>query len=266
MSDVSRLQPDSLLPLLYATDHVYGWGQGMRAITRAILAAPLTQSRRILEIGCGSGILLREVVGERPGTVAIGSDLHPLALAHATQPTKQHRLTHHSESADEPTVRFVQNDLHHLPFSDNLFDLVIALDVLDQAGVDLAAALLESRRVLHGDGYLLLRVSAYSWLHSAHDTAFQTAQRYDRGPLQSTVTAAGFAIERATYANMLLAPPVIGLRLWQRWMGQPNDTALYTNAFSNRVLALVLRCEARWLAHRNLPAGISLYLLARNTL
>jgi len=248
---------ESLLPLLYAIDGRYGWGKGMRAITGALLTDYLQETQSILEIGCGSGILVRQLAACRPQALAIGTDLHPLALAHATA-TQTHKA-----AASEARIQFVQNDLHHLPFTNDYFNLVVALDVFDQAGVQLARALEESWRVLGENGHLLIRVSAYPWLMSEHDRVFNTGCRFDRRQLRTAVTAAGFCIVRSTHANTLFAPAVIALRLLQRWVKMRHDERMYTNTLNNWMLATALQYEAAWLRHNQLPAGISLYLLAR---
>ncbi|MEZ4679209.1 MAG: class I SAM-dependent methyltransferase [Caldilineaceae bacterium] len=252
---------ENLLPLLYAIDADYGWSCGMRAITHSLLAdfpAPSPRGAAILEIGCGAGTFLHEVAYHWPEAVVVGTDLHPLALAHASRsPGRGMEVTSQS------VVEFAQSDLTRLPFSDGQFQLLLALDVYDQQGVHLAAALAESWRVLAPAGHLLLRVSAYPWLQSDHDRAFQTAHRYGRTALTAAVQAAHFRPLRVTYANSLLAVPVIGLRLLQRWRLLPHTPGLYTDPWSNRVLAAVLRWEARWLRQHNLPGGISLYLIAR---
>jgi len=230
----------------------------MRAITTALLADHLPRKHKILEIGCGSGLLIHELAQRSSAALAIGTDRHPLALAHASREEYDKKIIF-----GQPASQFVQSDLHHLPFSDQTFDLVVALDVFDQAGVELKAALQESRRVLEDGGQMLLRVSAYPWLMSEHDQAFNTAQRFNRRPLTALVQAAGFRVLRTTHANTLLSPPVIGLRLLQRWQPFVRREALYTNSFTNWILAAALQSEARWLRHHNLRAGISLYLFAR---
>src|SRR5690606_42058288 len=43
----------SLLPLLYAGDESYGWSEGMRAVTHALLANVTLPEGAVAEAGCG---------------------------------------------------------------------------------------------------------------------------------------------------------------------------------------------------------------------
>ena len=110
---------------------------------------------------------------------------------------------------------------------------------------------------------MLLRVSAYSWLQGAHDAAFNTGHRYEPPTLLAALKAADFKIARVTYANTLLASPAIALRLLQRWHILALSDSTYTSPWINCLLTMALRLESRWLQKRNLPLGLSLWVLAR---
>jgi hypothetical protein len=166
--------------------------------------------------------------------------------------------------------------------ADATLSAVVALDVFDQNGVNIEAALSESRRVLRNGGKLILRVSAYPWLQGQHDAAFNTARRYYRQEMAALLAAHNFQIERLTHANTLLAPPVILMRLLQRWrvavgswqlaLSHPRGPsgratrhplpAVYHDSLANQIFAQALRLEAGWLATLDLPFGISLYAVA----
>jgi SAM-dependent methyltransferase len=196
-------------------------------------------------VGCGDGGLLAAL--DAPGRVLIGLDLHPEALGR-TQPGT--------------AVTLVQADAQRIPCADGSMDTVLALDVLDQQGVDLAVALSESHRVLAPGGVLLLRVSAHGWLYGPHDAAFNSGRRYGRTELLRALADAGFHVRRLTYANSLLAPLLILQRLLQRWRVLPWSPALYRAGWSNRLVAAALKTEARWLRRRNLGFGLSLVVIA----
>lgn len=245
-------QPATLLPLLYAMDRDHGWAQGMRAITHALLEqCPLVQGP-LLELGCGSGTFLQEMAERHPHQTCVGLDRNGIALTYAHQQAVTSQLT--------------QADLQQLPFADNHFALIVALDVFDQRFVQLAQALQESWRILRPGGSLLLRISAHSWLHSTHDAAFNTGRRYGRQEVVDAVNASAFALERVTFANTLLSPPVILQRLLERWHLLPFSSNHEISPAVNRLVAQTLQSEARLLSAMNLPFGISLYVLARKSL
>jgi SAM-dependent methyltransferase len=237
-----------LLPVLYQTAEQGGWNRGMRAISRALLARDVAAGPW-LEVGCGAGEFSAEIYRSYPPVPLYGVDLHPLALPYAQQ--------------KEPGLRLSQSDLHHLPFPAETFATVLAFDALDQKGVDTRAALAESWRVLRPQGRLLLRVSAYPWLLGAHDVAFGTGQRFSHRALGVLLQQSHFDVVRMTYANTTLALPIILVRLLQRWQWLPFTPESYGAAVEARWLERILRVEARWLARRNFPFGISLYAVAR---
>ena len=222
----------------------------MRAITCALLDKAWLPPGPILELGCGGGQLLAELSQQFPAGALYGVDLHPLALAYACRTLP-------------PPPRVVQSPLQQLPFVKDSFALVIALDTLDQSDVNLAGGLREIWQVLRADGMLILRISAHAWLQGIHDVAFNTGRRYGRDRLTQGLIAAGFDLVRITYANALLAAPIVCLRLLQRWHWLPLLPSLYRTGGLSDLLAGALRREAVWLQHRDLPMGISLYALAR---
>lgn len=242
----------ALLPYLFGDDETSGWSRGMRAVTHALLAARALPPGPALEVGCGGGQFLAELRARLAGRTVCGADLHPLALAHAQRRASGASLT--------------QATLEDLPWPADHFALVVALDVFDQQGVDMAAALAEARRVLLPGGLLLMRVSAYPWLYGAHDVAFHTGRRYARRELAGALAGAGFTVERMTHANAGLAAPVIVQRLAQRWGLLPWLPGLYGSGGLHGLAATLLQREADWLRRGDLPLGLSLYALARKPL
>lgn len=224
----------------------------MRAITHVLLAADWPPRGPVLEVGCGAGSFLRELQERHRQFLCVGIDRNGLALDYATQ--------------QPVTLHLAQADLQRLPFADNHFGLIVALDAFDQRAVNLHQALRESWRLLHSSGLLLVRVSAHAWLHSDHDEAFNTGRRYQQQELTAALRASGFHVERVTYANSLLALPVIVQRLLQRWQLLPFSSHHATAPVVNNQVARLLHWEARLLQTMNLPFGISLYVLARKIL
>jgi len=212
------------------------WSSGMRQITWELLG---NVRGRLLDAGCGPGWLLGEL---QSGAWGVGVDLKPRPML---------------------PVRIVAGNLVRLPFASATFDAVVALDVLEQRGVDPGNALTELCRALISDGRLLVRVPAYSWLHGPHDQFWGGARRFRAAELTGLMSEAGFAMLRLTYANSLLFPQAAASRLLAR-AGLPGREELSpASAPYNRVLRGVLSLEAGWLRRHNLPVGLSLFCLGR---
>lgn len=232
---------------IHRLEGVHWWYVGMRGIADVFLAACASPGAwQILDAGCGTGGMLDHL--QHYGQ-PIGLDLAPEALAFSQQ--RGHRITGGSVT--------------ELPFPGATFDLVTCFDVLYHLWVhDDTLALAEFHRVLRDGGYLLVRVPAYDWLRGAHDQTVQTRHRYTAQELRQKVSAAGFALEKVSYANTLLFPLILAKRLLETKRGQrqQSDLSLPPPAL-NRVLAFILSLEARPLRYVSLPWGLSVMCLAR---
>lgn len=242
----------ALLPLLYDARATGGWTAGMVRVTLAMLAGIVIRpGALVFEVGCGLGAVARALHYVYPAARVTGVELHPLALGGA-------------QTNGLPA--FVQGDLLQLPFPEQSADMLLALDAFDQVGVNLQHALAEAHRVLRPNGMLLLRVSAHPRLQGAHDVAFNTGRRYARPEVVDLLERAGYNTKRISYANTLLAPPTVALRLVDRARsrGTPahRAAAIYGSTAANAAVHAALTLEAMWLRRANLPNGLSLLVLA----
>ncbi len=243
----------NLLPLLFRSEQSYGWSIGMRRVTRALLTGPALPFGPLIDLGCGGGAMTAELAHQLPDRQIYGLDLHPAAI---------------QQTAATRTGNSIQADINRVPLADGSVALLLALDSLDQAGVDPAQSLGECRRVLKRNGLLIVRVSVHAWLEGPHDVAFNTGRRQRKSDLIALLQAQGLRPMRSTYANALLMPPVAGIRLLQRHGLLPMfemmvGQTMVRQTTLDKLMAGVLTAEARWLRRRNLPLGLSLYVLAR---
>ncbi|HEX8069182.1 MAG TPA: methyltransferase domain-containing protein [Pyrinomonadaceae bacterium] len=239
--------------IMYEVEGAHWWFAGRRRILESFLdrlaptlpAARAGARARVLDVGCGTGANLEMLA--RYGD-AEGVDLSPAALAFC----RARGLTQVTEGAAEA-----------LPYSDETFDLVTALDVVEHLDDDVAG-LSEMRRVLKPGGCALLFVPAFQWLWGVQDDVSNHRRRYTRTELCRAVTAAGLSVERATYANVtFLAPILFGRWLMRATGARPASENNLNVAALNGLLGRVLGAERHWLRRANLPVGVSAICVAR---
>jgi SAM-dependent methyltransferase len=236
--------------LMYRVEDDHWWYVGMRAISRAMLVDRVGDlpAPRILDAGCGTGRNLLEL-GRFGETTGIDLSPHAIEL-----------------SAKRGLKRLARASVAQLPFAEGTFDIVTAFDVLCHGAVpDEVASLREFGRVLRPGGWLLLHLPAYAWLTSPHDRAVDNARRYAAVEVRGMLGAAGFAVERMTYANTVLFPLAALKRLADRALRAGRRTSDLETGFGwiGSVFRTILVLEARLVRHVDLPFGLTLVALAR---
>lgn len=233
----------------YAIERTHWWAVGTRGIFRMLLERAIGGEAhpRLMDVGCGTGVTLEEF--GRHGWIC-GLDLSSRALAY----TKKR----------DPHMPVVQADLASLPIASGSLDVVLAFDVIEHLEDDVAAAG-EIRRVLKPGGILILNVPAFRSLWSEKDTANHHLRRYTRKTLRPVVEGGGLQVERMTYTNAILFPPIWLARQLQRIARRPwNPTAEYhPNRIVNGLLLGLLRLERGILRVVDLPFGTSVTCVAR---
>ncbi len=175
---------------------------------------PAARGKRVLEAGCGTGLLLEHVA--RQARTAVGVDLSAGML----------------QKARERGLDVIEGDLHSLPFEDESFDLVYSCKVLAHVP-DLPRTLHELNRVVAPGGRLLLEFynrrslrflvrrlrpgMATSAQHHDGDvyTRFDTEEEVLRAAPASWTLQARYGIRVATLVPQIFALPLLG-PLWNR--------------------------------------------------
>lgn len=236
---------------MYELEDSHWWFLGKRRIAERIITnfVPLSPDSYILDVGCGTGGMMS--VLNRHGR-PFGLDINRAGLQFASR-----------RGFDQ----LAQGSALTLPFADGRFDLVTGFDVLYHEEVeDDLVALREFFRVCRPGGSLLLTDSALGILRSQHDKAYHATRRYSAGELREKVTDAGFKVLKVTYANTMLFPIVLAVRLWKRYVpsgSAPQSDLWAVTPLLNRLLFRVYSLEASLLPLLNLPVGSSVVCVAR---
>ena len=226
------------------------WYVGRRAILESFLERIIANRQspipnpKILDVGCGTGGNLEML--EKFGT-AEGVDVSDDALEFC----QSKGLTVHKGLAEA------------LPFADESFDVVTALDVVEHLDDDISG-LKEMFRVTKKGGKTLIFVPAFMWLWGVQDDVSNHRIRYTKKQIVERLQTAGFEIERATYANITFFAPILGGRTLMRITGIKPESENNVNVSAlNGVFGKIFGSEKLWLKNFNFPFGVSIVVVAK---
>jgi SAM-dependent methyltransferase len=234
--------------VMFDVEDDHWWFVGRRAIVFAQIEQalkPSPDSRRILDIGCGTGATLDHL--KRLGEVQ-GIDLSQIPLSYAC------RRGHN---------RVLRASATELPFENDSFELVTALDVIEHLDDDIKG-LSEIRRVLKPHAPAIIFVPAFQALWGPNDDQSGHKRRYRINQLRCSVEAAGLRVERISYANIAMFLPIMIGRRVLTYLGRTEQAENRINhPLINRVLSHIFAREAIWLRRHSLPFGVSIICVAR---
>src|SRR4051812_15847534 len=180
--------------IMRTVEDTHWWFAGRRRIISFFLNDIVSKlgvkNPRILDVGCGTGANLELL--NRYGD-AEGVDISDDALEFCRE---------------RGLKRVHRGPAEQLPFADCQFDIVTALDVVEHLDDDVAG-LREMYRVLRPGGRALLFVPAFMFLWGVQDDISHHRRRYSGQQIKSSVRAAGFEIERFTFANITFFLPIL---------------------------------------------------------
>jgi len=167
-----------------ATSYDQGWRGRLHHIisdrTAALATSVVPSPYHVLDVGCGTGYLLRVLADRYPGAQKLyGIDAAPNMIDTAKRLTWDERFS------------FVTGVAEQLPHSDASMDLVVSSTSFDHWS-DQRAGLVECARVLRPEGYLVLVDQFSRWLIPTLATTRRGKARTPRRATQLLLRA-GFA-------------------------------------------------------------------------
>jgi SAM-dependent methyltransferase len=251
---MSSVLPQEMQQHTYAimnrVEDSHWWFVGRRAILESFLQEIIDKSKiknqksKILDVGCGTGANLEMLAqfGESEG-VDVSDD--------ALEFCRSKGLKVHKGLAEK------------LPFEDESFEIVTALDVVEHLDDDVAG-LKEMHRVLKKDGRTLIFVPAFMWLWGVQDDISNHRIRYTKKQIVERLQKAGFEIERATYANLTFFAPILAGRTIMKITGLKPESENNVNISAlNGFFGKIFSAERFWLKNFNFPFGVSIVITAK---
>jgi SAM-dependent methyltransferase len=199
----------------------------------------------ILEIGCSSGFLIRDLVKSFPESLVLGADVVKEPL--------------YKLARDFPGVPLIRFDLLKCPLPDQSVDVLVMLNVLEHIADDVTA-LQNAFKLLKSGGSLIIEVPAGPYLYDAYDAELHHFRRYSATELKTKLTDAGFSVCRKSHLGFVLYPAFAAVKLLNKWLpSRRKKTLVRDQAASTLSSALVnwaRKFESTYLSTFHLPFGI----------
>ena len=209
----------------------------------------------IMDIGCSSGFLLRDIRAAFPDARVVGADyvpapLHKLARAHPDWP-------------------LIQLDLTTSPLPDACLDAASLSNVLEHIGDD-ALAMRQVFRMLRPGGVAVIEVPAGPTLFDVYDKQLMHFRRYNRKGLHHVLAGAGFEVHDESYIGFLVYPPFALIKKRnKRYLSLPDEEQLQivegsiSIASENPIMNAIMSVEGLLRYRLPFPFGIRCVAVGR---
>jgi len=248
LDDTDAGMKDESFRLLSRVEDESFWFASRNRLIEWAVRTSFPNARSFFEVGCGTGYVLRWMVGRIPRLRVAGSELHTAGLR-----TAKSRL---------PAVELYQMDARELPF-EREYDVVGAFDVLEHIDDDERVLSQMFETAIPGGG-IVVTVPQHPWLWSPLDEYSQHVRRYRRRDLRAKIERAGFRIQKQTSFVTLLLPLMAFSRVRQRQAIRVDPAVEYRlGPRANAIFGGAQRIEmALTRARVPLPVGGSLLVVA----
>jgi SAM-dependent methyltransferase len=242
---------------LHAIEEKHFWFRSRNQLIGGLIekycSPTLSKTLLGMEIGCGTGNVLKYLNGRFSGQCILGMDLFREGLVFA---------------ALRGNSCLIQADIHHSPFKQE-FDWIGLFDIIEHLDDDVLV-LQDTAALLREDGKLLISVPAFPVLWSYFDVAGKHKRRYTTRSLQEACQKAGLELIFSSYTNALIFPILWVVRrvfqlgkapesLTDEVLTEKTNSELRIIPLVNSLMTLMLGLEASLIqAGVRMPFGTSL--------
>lgn len=173
------------------------WMQWRFKEIKKILSKVDPKKGKILEIGCGSGTVIKQF-SQDMGIQVDGCDLNEYAL---------------KQVKGVKSNVFCYNIFDHHPDMMNKYSGIFLLDVIEHIDDDVAFLNASVKHIKKGD-WVVVNVPAYNHLFSKYDTEAGHQRRYTKSTLKSTFEKAGVEPVKIKYWGGMMYPLAVARKMF----------------------------------------------------
>lgn len=242
---------NSLLQEMYEMERDYWWHKGKRLHVVSVMKKFGIRKPKILDVGCGTGYLLKEL--SRYGQ-AFGLDKSKRSLLYC----KKRGLK-----------KIYNIDIERNIFPNVKFDIITILDVIEHIQDD-KKAMINISKSLKTKGIVIVTTPAFQKLWSYWDVAAGHYRRYNTKEIKKLFRESGFTIVYMRFTNISFFVPAFTIRMIKAKFNS-NNTKQHSSDFIkipnfiNSFLYLILKIEMLISFFIFIPFGLSLIIVGKKS-
>jgi len=166
--------------------------------------------------------------------------------------------------SDENCNLKVNGNVNEIPVKNEMFDIILSMDVLQHKGVDVKKAIKEYGRILKRNGILIMNLPSINFLYSYHDLSVDNDHRYSRLEIKRMLGEI-FNIDKMVFWNGILFLPIALSRILISHLityKKKSDVYPMSKAM-NSIGNFLLKIESVMTYSNIMPVGFSLLTIAR---
>ncbi|MEK6923190.1 MAG: class I SAM-dependent methyltransferase [Nanoarchaeota archaeon] len=167
-------------------------------LSRNELLLKYINSSPVMDVGCGSGILTKQLVGKNMDVYSLDIEERACELTS--------RFNDRKKIFSKSFEKITSKDLPKLK-------TIIFADVLEHVDTDVEF-LIKAHELLTDDGKIVISVPCYMFLWTENDVVRGHKRRYSKQQLREILKYAGFKVEKMFFWNLLSVPVILGAKIF----------------------------------------------------